>query len=177
LDGEMGPSVTRTVRFDKELDEVLQTVAKNEKMSVNSLVGQMARRYVEWDRHSEKFNRMEIGPAVLVELMERYTMEEARELGRQSARDVIRPWVEYIFVNYTYENLVEFLRRFSKYTHRYQFEDSVSGREHVVLVRHPLGLKWSSYYAGALGELLGEGLGIKTKLTVGPETCTAKFVV
>jgi hypothetical protein len=171
----MDVSATRTIRLEKELDDALQTIAKKEKMTVNSIVSKMVRRYVEWDRHAEKFDTMEIGPAVLTELMERNTVDEARELGRRSTRDVIRPWMEYIFVSITFDNAIEFLRRFSKYTHRFHFEDSVDGREHAILIRHPLGLKWSAYYGGALSEIFEDALGIKIKLTIGPETCMAKF--
>jgi hypothetical protein len=163
------------MRLEKELDDALQTIAKNEKMTVNSIVSRMVRRYVEWDRHAEKFDTMEIGPAVLTELMERQTMDEARELGRRSARDVLRPWIEHIFVNFTFDNIIEFVRRFSKYSHRFHFEDSVDGRKHVILIRHPLGLKWSAYYGGVVSEIFEDGLGIKIKLTIGPETCIAKF--
>ncbi len=144
-------------------------------MTVNSLVAALIRRHLEWDRHAEKFDQMEIGLAVLVELMERCTVEEAREFGHGSARDVVMPWMENMFVNLTYENVIEFIRRFSKYTHLFRFEDSVSGREHVILLRHPLGLKWSELYGGALSEIFEKELGIKLKLTVGRETCVARF--
>ena len=86
----------------------------------------------------------------------------------------MKPAVESIFVDFSLANVIEFLRRFSQYGGRYQFEVSDEGRKHVILMRHSLGLKWSAFYEGLLGGILEE-LGIKAKLTVGPETCMARF--
>jgi hypothetical protein len=36
-------------------------------------------------------------------------------------------------------------------------------------------LKWSAFYEGALRVFFEEDLGIKIALTIGPETCVAKF--
>ena len=66
-DTEMGQGVTRTIRFDKELDEALQTIGRHEKMSVNAIVNKLVREYVEWDRYNEKIHIMEISPSVLSE--------------------------------------------------------------------------------------------------------------
>ena len=61
------------------------------------------------------------------------------------------------------------------YTKRFDFEDSVAGRRHLIMLRHPLGLKWSAYYGGMLTEIFDKGLGMKTEQTIGPESCAAKF--
>ena len=171
----MGQGVTRTIRFDKELDEALQNIGHHEKMSVNAIVNRLVREYVEWDRYNEKIHIVEISPSVLTMLMERYPLDEARALGRTMAKDLVRPSIEQIFVDYTFDNAVEFLRRFSHYTRRFNFEDSVEGHKHVMMLRHSLGVKWSAYYAGMLQEILEEGLGIKIQQTMGAEFCAAKF--
>jgi len=167
-------SATRTIRFERELDNDLQKIAKHHRMTVNSIVNKSVKQYVEWDRHAEEFELVEIGPALLNKLMKRQTLDEARELGRQGAKDVIIPSIEHVFVNLTYRNVIEFFRRFSKYTRRFNFEDTAEGRTHVVLIRQPMGLKWSAFYGAMLDEILEE-LGIRAKLTIGPETCIARF--
>ena len=171
----MGLSVTRTIRLQNELDDVLQSIAKDERMTVNFIVNQSVRRYVEWDRHAEKFDFVEIGPALLAELIGRQTLDDARDLGRQAAKNIIRPSVEYIFVDFRLENVIELFRRYSKYSRLGHFEDSVEGRKHVLLIRHSFGSKWSAFLEGLLRGVLEEELGIKAKLTTGPETCVARF--
>jgi len=167
--------VTRTIRLEEDLDELLQKLAKDERATVNAVVNRAIRRYVEWDRHAQRFGMMAVRPAMLSVLMERQSIEEAKELGRQSAKNSMRPAVESMFVDFTLPNVIEFLRRFSVYGGRYQFEDSVEGRRHVILMRHTLGLKWSAYYEGILSGIFEDELGIKIKVTTLPEVCIGKF--
>ncbi len=171
----MGLSATRTIRFDKGLDEALQTIGRHQKMSVNAIVNKLVREYVEWDRYNEKINIMEISPTLLTELMERCSLDDARELGRRMSQDLVRPSIEQMFVDFTFDNTVEFLRRFALYTRRFDFEDSVEGRKHLIMLRHSLGLKWSAYYGGMLTDIFEKGLRIKIEQGIGPEACSAKF--
>ena len=168
-------AVTRTIRLEKELDDVLQKIAKDERVTVNSIVNKSLRKYVDWDRHADKFGMLVVRPAVLAELMERQSLDEARELGRLSVKNGLKPTISYMFVDFSLPNVIEFLRRFSKYSGRYSFEDSVDGRKHVILMRHALGLKWSAYYEGVLKGIFDDELGIKIKVSVGPETCIGQF--
>ena len=117
----MGLSATRTIRFDKGLDEALQTIGRHQKMSVNAIVNKLVREYVEWDRYNEKINIMEISPTLLTELMERCSLDDARELGRRMSQDLVRPSIEQMFVDFTFDNTVEFLRRFALYTETLRF--------------------------------------------------------
>lgn len=167
--------ITRTIRLEEDLDRLLQKIAKDERATVNAVVNRAIRRYVDWDRHAQRFGMMAVRPEMLSILMERQSLEEAKELGRQSAKNSMRPAVESIFVDFTLPNVVEFLRRFSTYGGRYQFEDSVEGRKHVILMRHALGLKWSTYYEGILKGIFEDELGIKINVNVLPEVCMGKF--
>jgi hypothetical protein len=171
----MAGGTTRTVRFDKDLDEALQTIARNERVSVNSIVNGLVRKYVEWDRYSEKFRMAEISPTMLVESMSRYSMDEARELGRMMYRDLLRPSIEQVLVDFTLENAIEYFRRFGKYSRRFNFEDTVEGRKHVILLRHSAGLKWSAFFAGVLEQVFGKEFGLKIEEKIGPEVCSVKF--
>jgi hypothetical protein len=171
----MGLSATRTIRFDKGLDEALQTIRRHQKMSVNAIVNKLVREYVEWNRYNEKIHIMEVSPTLLTELMERCSLDDARELGRRMSQDLVRPSIEQMFVDFTFDNVVEFLRRFSLYTKRFDFEDSVEGRRHLIMLRHSLGLKWSAYYGGMLSDILEKGLKIKIEQTIGPEASSARF--
>lgn len=173
--GRLHVAVTRTIRIDKDLDEVLQKIAKDERVTVNSIVTKSLRKYVDWDRHAEKFGMLMVRPALLNDLMERQSLEEARELGRLAAKNSMRPAVEYIFVDFSLANVIEFLRRFSKYSGRYSFEESADGRKHVILLRHSSGPKWSAYYEGMMRGILEQELGVKIRVTAGPEVCIAQF--
>ncbi|MDA4121938.1 MAG: hypothetical protein OK456_02010 [Thaumarchaeota archaeon] len=170
-------AITRTIRLDKELDDVLQKIARDEKVTVNSIVNRCLRQFVDWDRHADKFGMATIRPALLTELISRLSVDEARQLGRDSVKDSLRPAIEYIFVEFSLPNFIEFMRRFARYSGRFEFEDSVDGRKHVILVRHSTGLKWSAYYEGMVRGIFEDELGIKIKASAGPESFTGTFEV
>jgi hypothetical protein len=65
--------------------------------------------------------------------------------------------------------------RFALYTRRFDFEDSVEGRKHLIMLRHSLGLKWSAYYGRMLTDIFEKGLRIRIEQSIGPEACSAKF--
>jgi len=144
---------------------------------VNSLVNRSLRKFVDWDSHAERFGMVTLPPALFMKLMERQSAEEARELGRKTAQDSARYAVESIFADFTLVNLLEFLRRMGQYGGRFRFEDNMEGRRHVILIRHGMGLKWSSYYSGVLQGFLEDGLGVKIETQVSPEVCLARFEI
>ncbi|MDA4134494.1 MAG: hypothetical protein OK441_02880 [Thaumarchaeota archaeon] len=171
----MGLNATRTIRFEKAVDEALQTIAKHEKMTVNAIVNSAVRRYVEWDIHAERFGMVEASPAIMIALMKNTPMDEARALGRTMTKDIVLPAIDLLFGEFNFENTIEFLRRYATYARRFNFEDRIEGRKHVILIRHSMGIKWSAYYAGVMDGVLVDTLGIKAEAIVGPETCVAKF--
>jgi len=168
-------SVTRTIRLEKGLDEVIQKIADEEKVTVNSLVNRSLRKFVDWDVYAEKFGIAAMTPWLFVELMEKESIDEARELGRRVVRQSARQAIETIFLDFTVTTALGFIQLFGKYGGRYSYEDSVEGRRHVVLIRHGHGLKWSSYYEGMFRGLLEDELGLTIKVRVTPDACLARF--
>ena len=70
---------------------------------------------------------------------------------------------------------MEYFRRFAAYTGRFHFEHRTEGRKHVIVLRHPLGSKWSAFYDGMLDGILHGELGIKVEQVAGPETVVTRF--
>lgn len=69
-------------------------------MTVNSLVNRALRKLVDWDLYAEKFGIGSMTPWLYVQLMERQSLDEARELGNRVARQSSRQAVEGIFVDF-----------------------------------------------------------------------------
>jgi len=170
-------SATRTVRFDRELDMELQAIANHSKMTVNAVVNRSVRRFLEWDMHAERFGIMQASPTLLTTLMIRMPLEEARRIGRALAKDIVRPSIVDMLGEFTFENTMEYFRRFAAYAGRFQFEHRIEDRKHVIVIRHPLGSKWSAYYEGMMDGTLHGELGIKIEQEVGPETVVTKFIL
>jgi len=150
-------------------------MAEEERVTVNSLVNRALRKLVDWDVYAEKFGVVSMTPWLALQIMEKQSVDEARELGNRVARQSARQAIETIFLDFTLANTLRFLRLFGRYGGRFEFEDSTEGRKHVVLIRHGQGLKWSTYYEGILRGLLEDELGLSIKVQVSLDVCLARF--
>jgi hypothetical protein len=144
-------------------------------VTVNSLVNRSLRKLVDWDVHTDKFGMATLTPSLLIKLMDRWSLDDARALGREGARDSAKQAVELVRVDLTLPNLIQFLRRFGQYGGRFKFEEITEGGRHAVLIHHRTGLKWSAFYEGFLRGLFEDELGVKIDVEVSPDTCIAKF--
>jgi len=170
------PSVTRTIRLDKELDEAIQRIAEDEKVTVNSLVNRSLRKFLDWDFHSDKLGVVGMPPWMSVELMGKCSADEARELGKRVAT-LTRPVIEAMFHEFTFPAVLKFLRLWGRYEGRYAVEENAEGNGHLFLIRHDRGPKWSNFYEGFLRGLLQDGLGLAVKVRVTEDSCLVNFEI
>src|SRR5579863_8411185 len=121
----MPKSVTRTVRLDKDLDDAIQRRAAEEKITVNFIFNRTVRKLVEWDVPARKLGLVTTPEGLLNRLLDRYDDDGCLELGRASARDYVKPFVVYLFGEFSLENTILLLRRSSQYGGRWEFDDVV----------------------------------------------------
>lgn len=171
------PSVTRTVRIDKDLDDRIQTLANHERMSVNALVNRSLGNLVEWDRFADFFGMMTFTPMLLEDLVERLSVDEALALGRKNADEFAKPMIMLMHGEFDVVHALEALRRFGSGTRSFRFEDRVDGRRHVMVVHHARGRKWSAFFEGMLVGIFQDGLRISLSVSAKQNSCAASFTI
>jgi hypothetical protein len=133
------------------------------------------RRFVEWDTASSTRGLVSIPALVLVKLMESKSATEARKLGRWAGRELFIPSLKAQYGKLTVEQAIMSISMLASYGARFEFDHSVSGKMHVIMIRQPLGENWSHYFAGSLEGIFGDFFEIKIKLTVTSEVCLCEF--
>ena len=171
----MPGGVTRTVRLDEELDLALRNRAKDERVTVNSLVNRAIWKFIEWDLPSEKIGMVDVSPVTVGKLMNEIDDERLVELGRQIAGEVVKPFTEYLYGEFSVDSSILFFKRMSHYAGRGVFGDKTVNGKHVLVIKHNLGQKWSRYSGGVFEGVFGDLLGKKTKVNYTDDLCMVQF--
>jgi hypothetical protein len=89
-------------------------------------------------------------------------------MGRWVGRNAFREFTVFWFKEFTVRTALKSLELLgSRYARRYAYtlNDDPTGKEHVVILNHSMGRKWSIYYASLVKTVFGELLGKKVKIT------------
>jgi hypothetical protein len=138
-----------TARLSKELQDVLLGDAERNGITASSLVNRIVKKYVEWDRHAEKFKFVLLSAdafRTLLELMDDKTLTNAAEtINLEYLEALTLFW----FKKINLDTVLETVNLLGKYSGLFEHElDHIDG-SHVISLKHGLGKKWS-YYVGAL---------------------------
>ena len=165
----------RTIRIEGGLDEAIERIAKNERVSVNLVVNRALRRFVSWDKAFATRGMVSVPSKLLTRLMNDRRPEEARSLGRWAGLQLFVPNMKAQYPTVTVDVAVRGMSMLSSYGGRFEFDHKLSGKTHTILIRHSLGRNWSAYYAGTLEGIFGEYLGKTVKLRVTEDLCICQF--
>ena len=162
-----GKSVTRTIRIDEGIDEVLKSEAKKRGVSVNTLLDQYLTRYAESYRFFENLMATVISPQTLTGLLNYVEEDEAEELGTTLGKE--RPFDLLLKrgIQPSYESAKWYLTRVLG-THSGWFSSSVNDRDGKELINlsHPFGIKWRKFLKGYLSTFFKEMLGFYPEVQV-----------
>ena len=170
-------TVTRTIRMPGNVEKELEQIASTEKVSINSLINQALRKFVDWDYYAEKagfavspIRQILLLPArwdIFARLLSHASDKEAARLGRWAGRNVSREFTEFWFKEFSVGTALKALELFgSRLVRRFEYAHDTTGRRsHLVTLNHGMGRKWSIFYENLVRTMFGELLGKKVKIT------------
>ena len=157
------PSETRTIRLEGDILFKLEELAKQDNVSISFIINKALRRHVEWEIYAEKFGFMMVFTAKMRRIYESLTDEEARELGRQSARNEYSEFINFWFKKIDFETTLKALEVLgSEYARSFKFEHSFEGNVHTIIFKHDRGPRTSAYYA-EMAKILFNRLSLKVE--------------
>jgi len=168
-------TVTRTIRIPRDVEQELQQIANTERVSVNALVNQTLRKFVDWDYYAEK-GGFAISPArqflllparweVFARLLSHASDKEAARLGRWAGRNIAREVTEFWFREFSVKTARKALELFcSRFARHYEDIHDATAKEYVVTIYHGRGRKWSIFHEYLFRTVCGELLGKKVKI-------------
>lgn len=178
-----------TFRLDSITIDELQREADQHQISLNVLVNQVLRRYINWDSYENRLGMMPVPKAILITLIDR-AMELAKKNGikeeaigpfrdqiikdaANAAFDIMKDAVLFMKKQYNIWTVLSVLQEYMKVSGINSDHRIESGRKHVFVIQHDLGESWSIFTKELL-KLIFENLAkVKAEVNVTPNMTIA----
>ena len=173
-----GKTVTRTIRIDEGYDDVIKYEAERRGVSVNTILDQLLRRYVQSYRYFENLSAVTLSANSLQALLEVIEEEEISAIGNELGKE--RPY-ELILkrgIKPNYESakwyILDVLGNQSGW-----LSASISERKGTEFIHlsHPFGYKWSLFLKGYFGTFFKDVIGLIPEVDVLSSSITFTFKI
>jgi hypothetical protein len=145
------PTRSITYRLPEKLVGELETEATQKSISQNVLVKQILEKYVQWDRFSSKIGMIPVPKGILESL--------GGELDGQDIDEIItlifpmiKDTVLFIKGGYDLKRCIETLEDYMRASGM-NSDHRVEGDQHIFLIQHDLGMKWSVFTEQLLAQV------------------------
>ncbi len=176
-----------TFRLDSYVLDELQNEANNNEISLNVLVNQVLRKYVEWERYENKLGMMPV-PKVMLSSLINETMILAQDKGiiiepyrdelikysAKKAYQSIKDSVLFMKKKFDLWSVLGVLQEYMKVSgiiSDHKIEDS---RRHVFVIQHDLGLHWSLFAKELLSLVFSELANVRANIVTTENSTVAE---
>ena len=189
-DEDLKPRKTKSITFrlDTKVIEELQREADQGEISLNVLVNQVLRRFVEWDRYENKLGMIPIPKSMLSVLIDK-TMQLATDAkiadiesyrtkivnnAAETALNVMKDSVLFMRKDYSFWTVLDVLREYMKVAGITSDHRIEAGRKHVFIIQHELGENWSLFAKELLSKIFAELAKVKADISTTSKTVKAE---
>jgi hypothetical protein len=173
-----GKTVTRTIRIDEGYDDILKYEAERKGVSVNTILDQQLRKYVQSYRYFENLSAITLSATSLHALLNVIEEEEILAIGTELGKE--RPY-ELILkrgIKPSYESakwyILDVLGDQSGWL---SAAINVRGGNEYIHLSHPFGYKWSLFLQGYFGIFFREIVGVTPEIDVLSSSITFTFKI
>jgi hypothetical protein len=178
-----------TFRLDTKIVQELQRDADQGEVSLNVLVNQILRKYVEWDRYEKKLNLLPIPKLMLIKMiddtlrvaedanisdLEAYRNKIARSAA-EVALNIMKDSVLFMKKDYNLWSVLDVLRKYMKVAGITSDHSVEHGRKHVFVIQHELGENWSLFARELLSLIFTQLAQVKAEISSTPRTVKAEI--
>ena len=154
-----------TFRIPDDIMKKLKTEAETKEISLNTMVNQILRRYVEWGMFEPKIGMIPIPKLLVIELFENIEKDKlfdiASRVGKNTVSDISLFMKNKIDVP-SFLSWFETKMKNSSIEFNHTYENGI----HTYVMRHDLGENWSLYHTKILelvfNDLLGKSIDISS---------------
>jgi hypothetical protein len=173
-----GKTVTRTIRIDEGYDDILKYEAERKGVSVNTILDQQLKKYVQSYRYFENLSAVTLSATSLHALLNVIEEEEILAIGTELGKE--RPY-ELILkrgIKPSYESakwyILDVLGDQSGWL---SAAINVRGGNEYIHLSHPFGYKWSLFLQGYFGIFFREIVGVTPEIDVLSSSITFTFKI
>jgi hypothetical protein len=139
-------TVTRTIRIDSRYDDVLRSVAEDRGYSVNALMDQILKRWVDATRFFETGSSVTMSNETFGLFLDLLEDEEIEELATQSGSERPRDRLMMRGRKVDFDSVLWYIKNIlGEFNGWFTCQVNVNRKEHTLHLTHQRGYKWSLF--------------------------------
>ncbi len=150
------PTTTVTFRLDANTVKKLQTEAKDNDISLNTLVNQIMKRFVEWDAFESKVGMVLVAKPVVAELFAKMTKDQVIDLATRIGKSAIRDISLFMKGELSVTSFLSWLEARMRTCSQVNYQQENGVKKYIF--RHELGENWSLYHKTIADLIFAESL-------------------
>lgn len=173
-DSSVRKTVTMTFRIDESIMNKLRNESEQREVSLNTLVNQILKRFVEWGVFENKVGIIPMPKPIVVELFENMSEDEIIDMAKRVGKNVVKDIA--LFMKHEI-NVDSFLEWFETRMKVSSLEIShKKNNQHSYIMKHDLGKNWSLYHKALLESIFNDMLGKHIDIIISPSTLHFTFI-
>jgi hypothetical protein len=171
---ESKKTATMTFRINENVIKILRSESKRNQITLNSLVNQLLKRYVEWDMYQPKVGLIPIAKPIVVELFSKMSKEDISTMAKEIGKDVVHDIALFMKNRMDLDSFLSWFERrmASSLT---ETNHTIQDGYHVYVLKHELGENWSLYHKIVIELIFNEIFNMTVNVTISSTTIRFRF--
>ncbi len=151
---QSGIAGTRSFYIEKEILKRLETNAKSKGMSINALVNEVLREYVDYLLPLEKYGYIIQCRPAFIDLLCRLSKEEITKAAEENGKSCRLFWYEQQGRDMTLYSIEETMKTACRYAKWGSYSEEIKDGKKIISINHEMGAQFSIYMKSFLEFLL-----------------------
>lgn len=174
-DKKQKKTTTITFRIDSNVMNKICSKAEQEDITLNTLVNQILKRYVEWDMYEGKAGMVPINKLVLKKLFQGLSEEEVVNMSRDIAKSAIYN-IALFMKGKGKLDVDSFVSWFlSRMKNSSEIMENKENGTSTYIIKHDIGMNWSLYHKTVVESIFMENLQKPVQTSMTDSTLTFTF--
>ena len=141
---KMGTSVI-TSRVREDIKEKLEEECKSKQVTLNTLIGQILAKHVDWDRFTEEVGFVSTSKVALKAFLESIPEKQVETIGRNQCNEAMKNTIDFIQGEFNFESFIKTLDLWIGSSNA-RFRHITTTSSEKFIIQHELGKNWSVYF-------------------------------
>lgn len=173
MDSKKGASVT--FRIDKDYEKTLRTLAKESRVSLNTLVNQIFGKYAEFETFTEKFGTVRMSADTFRRILDAMDEKSIAEVAVRGGSQEAKEFILFKWKEISLQNVIEFVRMYFDFCGYGRCDLEQTESKVRASIHHDFQHKGSIYLKHFLESLIQGTLDREAKTVTTRDTVTLEF--
>lgn len=168
-------TITMTFRIDERIMEVLKSESEKKEISLNTLMNQILKHYVEWQMYEPKVGMISIARPIASALFDSMSETEIVELAHKVGKNAVHDIALFMKGRVDLPSFMSWFEARMKSSSIEFSHTKLENERHSYVMRHDLGYNWSLYHKTLLELIFNESLKKRADIVITATTMTLSF--